>query len=191
MGGAHGCDPWAGPPDLHLGDRRERCGLTAGLPDAEQDRCAALPTDKPRIEEGMCSMDVITQIRLLWLGGLGALYGVALSTVWLLGGLIHRREQRRSRLLESVRRQFPVELRDQIAIQICGAMFGGRAVITIDMGRHAPESWWSTMTDLSQNLSPNVRLLVCSTDARPFPVTLTIKPGRQRGTPSCRVPSAA
>jgi hypothetical protein len=53
-------------------------------------------------------MDVITQIRLMWLGGLGALYGVALGTVWLLGGWQHRREQRRSRLLERVRRQFPL-----------------------------------------------------------------------------------
>jgi hypothetical protein len=31
-------------------------------------------------------MDIITQIRLLWLGGLGALYVVVLGTVWLLGG---------------------------------------------------------------------------------------------------------
>jgi hypothetical protein len=49
-------------------------------------------------------MDVTTQIRLLWLGGLAALYGVALGTVWLLGGWQHRLEQRRSRLLDSVRR---------------------------------------------------------------------------------------
>ena len=58
----------------------------------------------------MCGMDVITQIRLLWLGGLGALYGVALGSVWLLGGWQHRREQRRLRLLERVRQQFTVEL---------------------------------------------------------------------------------
>ena len=50
-------------------------------------------------------MDVITQVRLLWLGGLGALYGIALGTVWLLGGWQRRREQHRSRLLEGVKRR--------------------------------------------------------------------------------------
>jgi hypothetical protein len=135
-------------------------------------------------------MDVVTQIRLLWLGGLGALYGVALGTVWLLGGWQHRLEQRRSRLLESVR-QFPVELRDQIAIQIRGTMFGRRAVITVDMGHNAPEAWWSIVTGLSGNLSPDVRLLVCRTDVRHFPVTLAIKPGRRRGQLSCRLTATA
>ena len=107
-------------------------------------------------------MDVITQIRLLWLGGLGALYGVALGTVWLLGGWQHRREQRRSRLLERVRRQFPVELRDQITMQIRGTMFGRRAVITVDMGNHAPEAWWSLVTGLSSIIScrRSIRALV-------------------------------
>jgi hypothetical protein len=105
-------------------------------------------------------MDIITQVRLLWLGGLGALYGVALGTVWLLGGWQHRQEQRRSRLLESVRRQCPVELRDQIALQVRGTMFGRRAVIMVDMGNHAPQAWWSLVTGLSRNLSPDVRLLV-------------------------------
>jgi hypothetical protein len=136
-------------------------------------------------------MDVITQIRLLWLGGLGALYGVTLGTVWLLGGWQHRREQRRSRLLESVRRQFPVELRDQIALQVRGTMLGRRAVITVDMGSHAPEAWWSIVAGLSRNLSPDVRRLVCSTDARPFPATLAITPGRRRGQPSCRLTATA
>jgi hypothetical protein len=75
---------------------------------AAQDHLATGRTDEPRIQEGMCGMDVITQIRLMRLGGLGALYGVALGTVWLLGGWQHRREQRRSRLLERVRRQFPL-----------------------------------------------------------------------------------
>jgi hypothetical protein len=132
-------------------------------------------------------MDVITQIRLLWLGGLGVLYGVALGAVWLLGGWQHRREQRRSRLLERVRRQFPVELRDQIALQVRGTIFGRRAVITVDMGNHAPEAWWSIVTGLSRNLSPDVRRLVCRTDARSFPVTLAITPGRSRGQLSCRL----
>jgi hypothetical protein len=124
----------------------------------------------------MYGMDVITQIRLLWLGGLGALCGIALGTVWLLDGWQHRREQRRSRLLERVRRQFPVELRDQIAMQIRGTMFGRRAVITVDMGHHAPEAWWSIVTGLSLNLLPDVRRLVCRMDARLFPVTLAITP---------------
>jgi hypothetical protein len=132
-------------------------------------------------------MDVITQIRLLWLGGLGALYGIALGTVWLLGGWQHRREQRRSRLLERVQRQFPVELRDQITMQSRGTMFGWRAVIIVDMGNHAPEAWWSIVTGLSRNLSPDVRRLVCRTDARSFPVTLAITPGRSRGQLSCRL----
>jgi hypothetical protein len=131
-------------------------------------------------------MDVITQIRLLWLGGLGALYGVALGIVWLLGGWQHRREQRRSRLLEGVQRQFPVELRDQITMQSRGTMFGRRAVIMVDMGNHAPEAWWSIVTGLSRNLSPDAWRLVCRTDALPFPVTLAIKPRRLRGPPACR-----
>jgi hypothetical protein len=113
-------------------------------------------------------MDLITQIRLLWLGGLAALYVVALGTVWLLGGWQRRQDQRRSRLLESVRRQFPVDLRDQIALQVRGTMFGRRAVIMVDMGNHAPQAWWSLVTGLSQNLSPGVRLLVCRTDAPPM-----------------------
>jgi hypothetical protein len=128
-------------------------------------------------------MDVITQIRLLWLGGLGVLSGVALGTVWLLGGWQHRREQRRSRLLESVRGQFPAELREQIALQIRGMRFGRRAVIMVDMGHHAPEAWWSIVTGLSRNFSSDVRRLVCHTGARPFPVTLAITPGRRRGQP--------
>jgi len=136
-------------------------------------------------------MDVITQIRLLWLCGLGALYGVALGTVWLLGGWQHRREQRRLRLLESVQRQFPVELRDQIALQIRGMLFGRRAVIMVDMGHHAPEAWWSIVTGLSRNLSPDVRRLVCHTGPRPFPVTLAISPGRRRGQPSCHFTATA
>jgi hypothetical protein len=136
-------------------------------------------------------MDVITQIRLLWLGGLAALYGVALGIVWLLGGWQHRREQRRSRLLARMRRQFPVELRDQMILQIRGTMLGRRPVITVDMGPHAPEAWWSIVTGLSQNLSPDVRQLVCRTNARPFPVTLAITPGRRRGQPSRRLISTA
>jgi hypothetical protein len=136
-------------------------------------------------------MDVITQVRLLWLGGFGALYGVTLGTVWLLGGWQHRREQRRSRLLESVRRQLPVALRDRIAVQIRGTILGRRPIITVGIGHHAPEAWWSVVTGLSLNLSPDVRRLVCRTDARPFPVTLAITPGRRRGQPSCRLTSTA
>jgi CO/xanthine dehydrogenase Mo-binding subunit len=92
-----------------------------------------------------------------------ALPGVALGTVWLLGEWQHRREPRRSRLLESVRRQFPVALRDQIAMHIRGTMFEGRAVITVDMGHHGPEAWWSIVAGLSRHLSP---------DVRPCPITL-------------------
>jgi hypothetical protein len=66
-----------------------------GAAHAEQDRRGAVRTDEPRIQKGMCDMDVTTQIRLLWLGGLGALTGVVLGTVWLLGGWQHRRAQRR------------------------------------------------------------------------------------------------
>jgi hypothetical protein len=128
----------------------------------------------------MCGMDVITQIRLVWLGGLGALYRVALGTVWLLGEWQHRREQRRSRLLERVRWQFPVELRDQIALQVRGMMLGRRAGIIADMGHHAPAAWWSIVAGLSRNLLPDVRRLVFHTDARPCPVTLAITPGRRR-----------
>jgi hypothetical protein len=57
----------------------------------------------------------------------------------------------------------------------------------VDMGNHAPQAWWSLVTGLSRNLSPDVRLLVCRTDARPCPVTLAITPGRRRGQPSCRL----
>src|SRR5919109_4253501 len=89
---------------------------------AAQGHRAAVRAGEPRIQEGMCGMDVITQMRLLGLGGFSALYGVALGTVWLLSRWQHRREQRRLRLLESVRRQFPVELRDQIAMEIRGTM---------------------------------------------------------------------
>ena len=158
---------------------------------AAQGHRAAVRTGEPRIQEGMCGMDVITQMRLLGLGGFSALYGVALGTVWLLSRWQHRREQRRLRLLESVRRQFPVELRDQIAMQIRGMMFGRRAVITVDMGHHALEAWWSIVTSLSRNLSPDVRLLVCRTDARLFPVTLAIAPGRRRDQPSYRLTATA
>jgi hypothetical protein len=84
--------------------------LHCGAAHAEQDRSAAVRTDGQRIQEGMCWMDVTTQIRLLWLGGLAALCGVVLGMVLLIGALPHRREQRRSRLLGSVRRQSPVEL---------------------------------------------------------------------------------
>jgi hypothetical protein len=132
-------------------------------------------------------MDVITQLRLLWLGGLGVLYGVALGTVWLLSGWQHRRAQRRSRLLEGVRRQFPVELRDQIAMQIRDTIFGRRAVITVELGHQAPEAWWSIVTGLSRTLSPDVRRLVCRADARRSPVTLAITPGRRRGQPPGRL----
>jgi hypothetical protein len=162
-----------------------------GAARAAQDRRTAAQTDGPRIQEGMCGMDVITQIRLLWLGGLGALCGIALGTVWLLACWQHRREQRRLRLLESVRRQFPVELRDQIAMQIRSTMFRRGAVITVDMGHHAPEAWWSIVAGLSGNLSPDVRRLVCRTDARHFPVALAIKRARRRGQPSCRLTATA
>jgi hypothetical protein len=128
-------------------------------------------------------MDVITQIRLLWLGGLAALYGVALGTVWLLGGWQHRREQRRARLLARLRRQFPVELRDQIALQVRGTRFGRRAVLTVDLGHQAPEAWWSSVADLSRNLSPDVRRLVCYMDAPPCPVTLAITVPRSAYAP--------
>jgi hypothetical protein len=30
----------------------------------------------------------------------------------------------------------------------------------VDMGNHAPQAWWSLVTGLSRNLSPDVRLLV-------------------------------
>jgi hypothetical protein len=90
-----------------------------------------------------------------------------------------------------MRRQFLVELRDQIALQIRGTMFERRAVITVDMENQAPEPWWSVVTGLSRNRSPDVRQLVCRTDARLFPVTLTIMPGRRRGQPSCHFPATA
>jgi hypothetical protein len=131
-----------------------------GAAHAEQDGRGAVRTDEPRIQKGMCDMDVTTQIRLLWLGGLGALTGVVLGTVWLLGGWQHRRAQRRSRLLERVRQQFPVELRDQITLQVRGTMLGRRALITVDIGHHAPEAWWSIVAGLTQNLLPDVRRLV-------------------------------
>jgi hypothetical protein len=150
-----------------------------GAAHAEQDGRGAVRTDEPRIQKGMCDMDVTTQIRLLWLGGLGALTGVVLGTVWLLGGWQHRRAQRRSRLLECVRQQLPVDLRDQIALQVRGTMLGRRVVITVDMGHHTPEAWWSIVAGLSRNLLPDVRRLVCRAEARPFPVTLAITPGRR------------
>jgi hypothetical protein len=108
-------------------------------------------------------MDVTTQIRLLWLGGIAVLFGVALGMALLLGRWQHRREQRRSMLLDSVYRQFPIELRGQISLQVHGAMFGRRAVITVDMRHHTPEAWWSLVTGLSRNLSPDIRRLVCHT----------------------------
>jgi hypothetical protein len=86
-----------------------------------------------------------------------------------------------------VRRQFPFELRNQIALQVRGTMLGRGAVIMVDRGHHVPEAWWSTVAVLSQNLSPDIRQLVCGADARPFPVTLAITPGRRRGQPSCRL----
>jgi hypothetical protein len=162
-----------------------------GAAPAPHDHRAAVRTDGPRIQEGMCGMDVMTQIRLLWLGGLGVLYGVALGTVWVLVGWQHRREQRRSRLMESVRGQFPAELRDQIALQIRGMLFARRAVIMVDMGLQAPEAWWSIVAGLSRNLSPDVRRLVYRTGARPFAVTLAITPGRRRGQPSCHLTATA
>jgi hypothetical protein len=59
------------------------------------------------------------------------------------------------------------------------------------MGHHAPDAWWSIVTGLSWNLSPDVRRLVCHTGARPFPVTLAITPARRRGQPSCRLTATA
>jgi hypothetical protein len=56
----------------------------------------------------------------------------------------------------------------------------------VDMGHHVPEAWWSIVAVLSQILSPDIRQLVCRTDALPFPVTLAIKPRRRRGQPACR-----
>jgi hypothetical protein len=150
-----------------------------GVAHAEQDRRAAEHTDEPQTQEGRDDMDVITQIRLLWLGGLGTLSGVALCTAWLLGVWQHRREQRRSHLLESVRWQFPVELRDQVALQVHGTMLGRRVVITVDMGHYAPEAWLSIIAGLSRSLLPDVRQLVCSLDAPPFPITVSLTPGRQ------------
>ena len=47
------------------------------------------------------------------------------------------------------------------------------------MGHYAPEVWWSIVTALSRNLSPDIRLLVYRTDARLFPVTLAIKPRKR------------
>jgi hypothetical protein len=131
-------------------------------------------------------MDVITQIRLLWLGGLAALYGLALGTALLLRGWLQRREQRRWRLLGRVRRQFPVELRNQLAIQVRGTAFGRRAVVELDMGSRSPEAWWPIVTGVSQHLSPDVRRLVCRTHALPFPVTLAIQPKRRRDRRPCR-----
>jgi hypothetical protein len=45
-------------------------------------------------------MDVATQIRLLWLGGIALLFGVALGMGMLLGRWLRRRERQRSMLLE-------------------------------------------------------------------------------------------
>ena len=126
-------------------------------------------------------MDVITQIRLFWLGGLAVLYGVALGTAVLLTGLLHRRAQRRSSLHGSVLRQFPLRLRDQITMQVRGTVWGRRAVIKLDMGSHSPEEWWPIVTRLCWKLPPDVRLLVCYADALSFPVRLSIKPRRPRG----------
>jgi hypothetical protein len=112
-------------------------------------------------------MEVITQVRLLWLGGLGALYGVVLGTVWLCGAWQQRRAQRRARWLARVRRQLPVALQDQITLHVRGTRFGRRAVITVDLGHQAPEAWGAIVASLSRMLSPDVRRLVCRMDARP------------------------
>jgi hypothetical protein len=101
--------------------------------------------------------------------------------VLLLSTLRHRRVQRRSSLLGSVLQQFPLKLRDQIAIQPRATVFGRRAVIELDIGHHSLEEWWPIVTGLSHNLAPQVRLLVCYTDALPFPIRLSIQSKRRRG----------
>jgi hypothetical protein len=73
----------------------------------------------------------------------------------------------------------PVDLRDQIALQVRGTMLGRRVVITVDMGHHTPEAWWSIVAGLSRNLLPDVQRLAGHTEARPFPVTLAMTPGRR------------
>ena len=121
-------------------------------------------------------MEVITQIRLLWLGGLAVLYGLALGTALLLQSLQRRAEQRRYRLLDNVQRQLPSPLRDQIPMQVCGMAFRRSAVIRLDMGERAPEEWWPIVTRVFPQLTPEIRGLVCSSDTLPCALRLSIKP---------------
>ena len=55
--------------------------LNADAAHAEQDRIGAVHTDAQRTQKGMCWMDVTTQFRLLWLGGLAVLYRVTCGTI--------------------------------------------------------------------------------------------------------------
>ncbi len=125
-------------------------------------------------------MDVVTQIRLLWLGGFAVLYGLVLGTALLLQSLQRRAEERRYRLLDNVQRQLPSQLRDQIPMQVCGMAFRRSAVIRLDMGGRAPEEWWPIVTRVFQQLVPEVRGLVCYSDILPFPIRLSVKPRRLR-----------
>jgi hypothetical protein len=174
MGEILGWAPQSPPEGLPRTVRR-----AFGAAHGEQRRRAALRSDRTQIQEGRCDMDVITQIRLLWLGGLGTLTGVALATAWLLGVWQHRREQRRLRLLESLQGQFPVEIRDRIALQVHGTMFGRRVAIRVDPGGYAPEAWWSIVAGLYRSLSPDVGRLMFSKDAPPLSVIRAIIPRRR------------
>ncbi|HXH10254.1 MAG TPA: hypothetical protein VNP04_10895 [Alphaproteobacteria bacterium] len=135
-------------------------------------------------------MDVITQIRLLWLGGFAILYGLALGTALLLQSLQRRAEERRRRLLDNVKRQLPSRLRDQILMQVGGMALRRGAVIRLDMGEQAPEEWWPIVTRVLPQLAPEIRALVCYADTLPCPLRLSMEPQSLRHQRSCSLTAA-
>ena len=113
-------------------------------------------------------MDTMLQLRLVALGGILAMYGLALGMSIALGRLIRRRERHQTTLRAAVAQQVPLEIRDRIEAQVRCAYFGHKSLVRIIMGSCSAREVWGTITRLSEGLSPGVRILVCVCPIPPY-----------------------
>jgi hypothetical protein len=129
-------------------------------------------------------MDIMTQIRLIAVGGVMMMYGLALGAAVVLGRLLQRRERRQTALRAAVLEQLSPETQGRIEAHVHYSLFGHAALVNVRVKSCAPGEIWGLITRLSQGLSPDVRLLVCRADDLLSPVMLTVKPHLLPGRPS-------
>lgn len=121
-------------------------------------------------------MDQMTQLRLMWLGGLVGLFGLGIALGWIFTTLVELRERRESQLLGAVRAQLgSAGIATRARVEARWGLLSRRPVVALDMGNSSDEDVWRAISRLSQSLPRHVRLVVST--AAPHSLAWTVKVG--------------